>query len=97
MTEPLTRNCHHPQLFTLPARAAATRRQPLDIRVPAMRCDSVASRQRAGGLSALDDRPASATRRSVRRATLFWNVTLPLTVAGTLLLLGGVMMRARLR
>ena len=50
MSEPVTRNCHYPQLITLPAALLQERGNLLDLQVQGHALPRVASRQRAGGL-----------------------------------------------
>ncbi|MES2227685.1 MAG: ATP-binding protein [Pseudomonadota bacterium] len=74
MREPVTRNCHYPQLVTLPAALLQDRGNLLDLQVQGHALARVASRQRAGGLSVLKIGPHAvlAGEYDERR---FWNVT----------------------
>jgi two-component system, NarL family, sensor histidine kinase UhpB len=100
MVEPRTRNCEYPQLVVLPASMLRTEGNLLDIKVVGEPLARVASRQRAGGLSALQMGPQSVlAQRHARR--MAFKVMLPQVVSATLLLLGcitvavGVMNRRR--
>ena len=53
MTEPVTRNCHRPQLITLPAAYLRATDNVLDLRVEGQSIHHVLANQRAGGLSEL--------------------------------------------
>jgi len=90
MDEPITHNCRHPQLVTLPAALVRPATNVLDIRVAGHRLDGVASRQRAGGLSALRIGPLSELAPLHARATAL-QVSVPQAVGATLLLMGGFM------
>jgi signal transduction histidine kinase len=90
MDEPVTDNCKHPQLVTLPAALVRPAANVLDIRVAGHRLASVGARQRAGGLSALRVGPLSDLAPHHARATAL-QVTVPQAVGATLLLMGGFM------
>lgn len=91
MVEPVTRNCYHSQLVTLPAALLREGGNRLDIQVVGFPLPRVAARQRAGGLSAVQIGPqpllAAAQQRQV-----FWNVTLAQIIAASLVLVGVVML-----
>jgi signal transduction histidine kinase len=53
MSEPLTHNCNHPQLVSLPRALFLAERNTLDIKLAGHRLEEVGSRFRAGGLSEL--------------------------------------------
>jgi len=90
MKEPLTNNCNHPQLVTLPTALLAPGENTVDIQVVGHPLAELGSRARAGGLSALDIGPQSQVApRHTLRTTL--NVTLPQAIGATLLLTGGFM------
>jgi len=74
MGEPVTRNCHYPQLVTLPAALLQERGNTLDLQVQGHALARVASRQRAGGLSAIKIGPQNLLTREYDER-LFWNVT----------------------
>jgi two-component system, NarL family, sensor histidine kinase UhpB len=90
MTAPLTHNCNHPQLITLPGALLRADASTLDIQVAGHRLAEVGSRQRAGGLSDIVIGPQSelAARHAQRTAL---QVTAPQAVGATLLLMGGFM------
>jgi signal transduction histidine kinase len=90
MHEPVSRNCHHAQLVTLPAALLRPQDNQLDIKVAGQPLQRVGSRLRAGGLSVLELGPHEVLApQQERHLTL--NVTLPLVLSGSLLLLGGFM------
>jgi signal transduction histidine kinase len=91
MDEPLTRHCRHPQLVTLPAAWLKPQGNVLDLRVQGSAVQRVASRQRAGGLSALkiglhDELAGEYASR------VFWNIEAVEAVALTLFVLGCFML-----
>jgi len=53
MVEPVARNCHYPQIVSLPAALLQDQDNVLDLKVRGTSLPRVAARQRAGGLSAL--------------------------------------------
>jgi two-component system sensor histidine kinase UhpB len=90
MEEPITNNCHHPQLIALPASLLQPRENQLDVKLAGHALTNVASREDAAGLSALRiGRYADLTERQARLTAL--HVTLPQMVSATLLLFGCVM------
>ncbi len=90
MTAPLTHNCNHPQLITLPGALLRADASTLDIQVAGHRLAEVGSRQRAGGLSEIVIGPQSElSARYAQRTAL--QVTAPQAVGATLLLMGGFM------
>ena len=74
MSEPVTRNCHHPQLIALPAALLQERGNLLDVQLQGHALQRVASRQRAGGLSALKIGPQAVLAREYDERQ-FWSVT----------------------
>lgn len=74
MGEPVTRNCHYPQLVALPAALLQERGNTLDVQVQGHALQRVASRQRAGGLSAILVGPQAVLARAYDER-MFWNVT----------------------
>ena len=90
MTEPLTQNCNHPQLVSLPAALIAPGLNALDLKVVGHALPQVASRHRAGALSALEIGPQSVLAAKYARQ-LALDVTVPQAVSATLLLMGGFM------
>ncbi len=87
MSEPVTRNCHYPQLITLPAALLQERGNLLDLQVQGHALPRVASRQRAGGLSALKIGPQAVLTAEYDQR-LFWNVTSVQIIAVVLAVLG---------
>jgi signal transduction histidine kinase len=87
---PVTRNCQYPQLVALPAALLNAGRNVLDIKVAGDPLQRVASRQRAGGLSALElGRYNDLARLHTRKHAV--NVTLPQISSAVLVLLGSFM------
>ncbi|MFL6661528.1 MAG: sensor histidine kinase, partial [Rhizobacter sp.] len=91
LTEPLARNCYHPQLVTLPAALLQSQNNVLDLHVVGSALQRVAARQRAGGLSALAIGPQSELA-PLYEQRLFWNVTVVQLTSLTLLIVGGFML-----
>jgi two-component system sensor histidine kinase UhpB len=87
MQEPLTRNCHYPQLVALPAALLQGGVNRLDIQLVGHALPQVASKQRAGGLSAplLGPYAQLAERYAFDHAL---QITAPQVASGSLLLLG---------
>jgi signal transduction histidine kinase len=90
MTEPITRNCNHPQLIPLPAGLIAPGDNTLDLRVVGSALAQVASTHRAGALSALQLGPL-AQLEPVHARRMALDVALPQAVSATLALMGGFM------
>ncbi|MDP3225088.1 MAG: ATP-binding protein, partial [Rubrivivax sp.] len=90
MNPPITNNCNHPQLVTLPTTLLLAEGNVLDIRVAGHAKAGSGSRQRAGGLSALNIGSLSQLAPVQARRTA-WQVTAPQAVSATLLLMGGFM------
>ncbi|MEO7850866.1 MAG: ATP-binding protein [Rubrivivax sp.] len=90
MTEPVTRNCNHSQLVSLPAAMIAPGANTLDLKVVGHALPRVASSLRAGGLSALEIAPIS-TLEAQHELHGILNVALPQALSATLLLMGGFM------
>jgi len=90
MSEPITQNCNHPQLISLPAALIAPGLNALDLKVVGHALPYVASRHRAGALSALEIGPKSLLSGKYERR-LALNVTVPQALSATLLLMGGFM------
>jgi two-component system sensor histidine kinase UhpB len=90
MSEPITQNCNHSQLVSLPAALIQTGLNTLDLKLVGHALPRVASAHRAGGLSALEIAPLSVLApKHARQIAL--NVSLPQAVSATLLLMGGFM------
>ena len=88
--EPVSRNCHQPQLVALPALLLRDQDNRLELRVRGYALAEVSARNRAGGLSAVTFGPyeqvaAQHARRSV------WATRLPEVLSGALLLMGSFM------
>ena len=90
MSEPLTTNCNHPQLVTLPGALLQAEVNTLDIQVAGHPLAEVGARQRAGGLSEVIIGPQSQLANWHARRTAL-QVTAPQAVGATLLLMGGFM------
>ena len=90
MTEPLENNCNHPQLVALPSALIRPKGNTLDIKVAGYRLAEVGSRQRSGGLSALQIGPQSELAPRHTRLTAL-QVWAPQAVSATLLLMGSFM------
>jgi two-component system sensor histidine kinase UhpB len=90
MAEPVARNCQYPQLVTLPAALLQDKGNVLDLQVQGHALQRVASRQRAGGLSALKIGPQALLTAEYDRH-LFWNVVVVELVSVVLVVLGCVM------
>lgn len=73
MDEPVTRNCHYPQLVTLPGGLLLSSGNVLDLRVVGHAAQRVAARQRAAGLSELRIGPHTELA-ALHAQRLFWNV-----------------------
>ena len=87
MSEPVTRNCHYPHLITLPAALLQERGNLLDLQVQGHALPRVASRQRAGGLSAQKIGPQALLAAEYNQR-MFWNVTSVQIIAVVLAVLG---------
>jgi signal transduction histidine kinase len=89
MSEPITRNCYHPQLVTIPAGLLKDSANLLDLQVEGTALARVASRERAAGLSVLRIGPQAqvATLHAVQQ---FWNVTAVQVASLALAVLGCV-------
>ena len=90
MSEPVTRNCHYPQIVSLPGALVRERGNLLELQVPGHSLQRVASRQRAGGLSVLKIGPQALLAPEHARR-LFWRVTAVELVNLVLAALGCVM------
>ena len=87
MTEPVARNCHRPQLVTLPASMLQPTGNVLDLRVQGLSQQRVVARQRAAGLSELQVGPLDELAE-LYDSSRFWNITAVEGIAVTLALLG---------
>ena len=90
MATPLTNNCNHPQLVSLPAALLKDEGNVLDIKVAGHMLSSSGSRLRAGGLSVVHIGPLSLLAGSHAQRTAL-QVGAPQAVSATLLLMGGFM------
>ncbi|HZT56373.1 MAG TPA: ATP-binding protein, partial [Burkholderiaceae bacterium] len=90
MGEPVTRNCHYPQLITLPPALLQERGNTLDVHLHGHALPRVASRLRVGGLSAIQVGPQAQLAQAYDER-LFWNVTAVQLVNLALAVLGCVM------
>jgi signal transduction histidine kinase len=90
-TEPVTRNCHRPQLVAVPAALLSPDgANALDIRLRGYSLDEVSSRQRAGGLSVVEFGPYEVMAAHHARRMTF-AIHLPEVMSGTLVLMGSFM------
>ena len=87
MAEPVTRNCHRPQLVTLPASFLLPTSNVLDLRVQGMSMQRVMARQRAAGLSELQIGPLHELA-ALNDSAEFWNIAAVQGIAITLAVLG---------
>ncbi len=88
--DPLARDCHYPQLVSLPGGLVLSQGNVLDLHVRGHSLPHVASRDRAGGLSEL--RIGAYDELAARHAeAVFWNVSLVKIVNLALATLGAVM------
>jgi signal transduction histidine kinase len=91
MVEPVTSQCQHPQLIALPAALLEPQDNRLDIKLVGHALPTVASRQRAGGLSEIVVAPyAQLVKRHAMQSAL--NVAVPQVASATLALLGAMML-----
>ena len=90
MEEPITQNCNHPQLVSLPAVLIAPGLNELDLKVVGHPLNRVASTHRAGHLSALEIGPKSVLAPKYARQIAL-NVAVPQAISATLALMGGFM------
>ena len=90
LVDPITHNCQYPQLIPLPTAMLRKGENQIDLRVAGYPIARVASRLRAGGLSALEIGPQSLLAPKLNRQ-LALNVSLPQALSATLILLGGFM------
>ena len=88
--EPVSRNCHQPQLLALPASLLRQQDNQLELRVRGYALAEVSSRQRAGGLSVVVFGPYELVAAQHARRTL-WTTRLPEVLSGALLLMGSFM------
>ncbi len=91
MTEPLTRNCHRPQLISLPAALLMQPTNVLDVQVQGSALSHVSSRARAGGLSVLRIGP-TAELTALYEWRQFWSIGTVQITGITLIALGGFLL-----
>jgi two-component system sensor histidine kinase UhpB len=89
LTEPVSRNCQRPQLVALPIAWMQPRNNQLDLKVMGFPLRQVASRQRAGGLSAIELGPYAALANKHSWRTVV-SIRLPEVISGSLLLVGAL-------
>ena len=80
MTEPVTRNCHRPQLITLPAAYLKLNDNVLDLHVRGQSLHHVLANQRAGGMSELQIGRLDELTELYETAT-FMNITVAQCIA----------------
>jgi signal transduction histidine kinase len=90
MRPPVTHNCNHPQLMALPTVMIQPGVNTIDIKVVGKSLAQVASRQRAGALSALAIGPQPLLARVHARQTAL-QVGIPQGISATLALMGSFM------
>ena len=90
MNEPVTRNCHYPQLVTLPGALLLEHGNVIELQVHGHALQRVASRQRAGGLSALEIGPQTVLA-AAKASRQFWNITAVEIISVVLAVMGCVM------
>ena len=88
--EPVTRNCHRPQLVPVPAALLQAGPNTLDLRLMGYALNEVSSRQRAGGLSAVEFGPYDLMAAHHTRRLIF-AIRLPEVMSGALVLMGSFM------
>ncbi|MBK7263354.1 MAG: sensor histidine kinase [Rubrivivax sp.] len=88
--EPYSQDCSHPQLIVLPTALLRPGPNVVDLKVMGHALETVGSRHRAAGLSALMIGPLHELQASQRLQTTI-KVTLPQALDATLLLMGGFM------
>lgn len=87
MRDPVTRNCYHSQLVTLPNGLLKAQDNRLDVQVAGSPLNRVSARQRAAGLSAVTIGSLPAMR-ALHERQVFWNITVPKIIAVMLVVLG---------
>ncbi|MBL8350594.1 MAG: sensor histidine kinase [Burkholderiaceae bacterium] len=89
-TEPVTRNCHRPQLVSVPASLLLAEGNRLELRLRGFALAEVSSRQRVGGLSAVEFGPYELMSAHHERRQVF-ATRAPEVLSGALLLMGSFM------
>ena len=88
--EPVSRNCHRPQLAAVPAALLREGHNTLDLRLRGYAAAQVSSRQRAAGLSAVEFGNFEVMAGHHARRLLF-AIRLPEVMSGALVLMGSFM------
>jgi len=88
--EPVTRNCHRPQLVPVPAALLQPGANVVDLRIKGYPLAAVSSRQRAGGLSEIEFGPYDLMAAHHARRLVF-AIRLPEVMSGALVLMGSFM------
>lgn len=88
--EPGARNCHRPQLVPVPAALLRSGSNTMDLRVRGYALEELSSRQRTGGLSAVEFGPYELMAAHHARRLLF-AIRLPEVMSGALVLMGSFM------
>ena len=91
MRDPVTRNCYHSQLVTLPNGLLKALDNRLDVQVAGSPLTRVSARQRAAGLSAVTIGSLPAMR-ALHEQQVFWNITVPKIIAVMLVVLGALLL-----
>jgi two-component system, NarL family, sensor histidine kinase UhpB len=91
MQEPVTRNCHYPQLVTIPPALLKPQGNVIDLHVVGPAQQHVSARQRAAGLSELK-LGLQSELAGEHASRLFWNITVVQVVTATLLVVGCFML-----
>jgi two-component system sensor histidine kinase UhpB len=91
MRDPVTRNCYHSQLVTLPNGLLKALDNRLDVQVAGSPLNRVSARQRAAGLSAVTIGSLPAMR-ALHEQQVFWNITVPKIIAVMLVVLGALLL-----
>ncbi len=88
--EPVSRNCHSPQLVPVPAALLKAGSNVLELRVHGFALAEVSSRQRSGGLSEVEFGPYQTMATHHARRLVF-AIRLPEVMSGALVLMGSFM------
>jgi signal transduction histidine kinase len=91
MREPLSRQCHRPQIVTLPSALLAGTGNVLELRVRGSDLARVAARSRSGGLSELQIGP-QVEMTSLHAHRAFWSIQAVQITAITMVALGGFLL-----
>jgi two-component system sensor histidine kinase UhpB len=88
--EPVTRNCHRPQLVPVPAALLQPGANAVDLRIKGYPLAAVSSRQRAGGVSEVEFGAYDLMAAHYARRLVF-AIRLPEVMSGALVLMGSLM------